>query len=206
MTWHLEYIKKFLANPGYNDAKAYGVAISPATVQSGSTYWRCIGVHHLTGSENGGKNNIFLDVLNEQGQRTGPPWSLVDWTWEGRRPEEKVGLVVLDKPPSEPGGNIGLGAAQIASVWVAGRVSDVVTGLQTAGIDDPNEEPGNHRYHHSFYVVWQRVKAGTEPPPVEPPEEPEPEPEPDKGFTKFIKLYEDEQVEVKLMITVKGQS
>lgn len=203
---HTNYIAQFLANPGLNDAKAYGVAIVPATVASGSTFWRCIGIHHLTGPENGGKNNVYLDVLGEQGRRIGPPWPLIDWTWEGRKPSEQVGLVVLDKPKEEPGGNIGLHAAQIASVWVAGRVSDVVTGLQTAGVEGVKEEPGNHRYHHSFYVVFQRVVKGATPPPVEPPpvEEPAPGPGSIPGFTEFITIHRDERLEVKLMITVKG--
>lgn len=178
---HKDYIRSFLMVPGQNGAAAYGVSIVPATVAKGQPYFRVIGVHHLTGSENGGKNNIFLDVLNEQGQRTGPPWSLVDWKWEGMRPGERAGLVVLDKPAGEPGGNIALHAGQIASVWIPGRASDVVTGLQTAGIDAPDEGPGNHRYHHSFYVVWQRVTAG-EPDPEQPPVE-EPPPAPDLTYT-----------------------
>lgn len=200
---HTDYIAKFLANPGLNDAVLYGISITPVIHLPGLPYYRVLGVHHLTGSENGGKNNVFLDVLDEAGKRIGPPWPLVDWTWEGRRPEEQAGVVVLDKPASEPGGNIGLGKAQIASVWVAGRASEKVVGIQTAGIDDPNEEPGNHRYHHSFYVVFQRTKVGATLPPIEPPP-PIEEPAPVKGFTEFIRLHEDERLEVKLMVTVKG--
>jgi hypothetical protein len=166
---HTDYITRFLANPGYNDAAPYGVSITPVKVAEGQVYWRCIGVHHLTGSENGGKNNIFLDALDEQGRRIGPPWPLVDWKWEGMQDREKPGLVVLDKPPSEPGGNIGLHAAQVAAVWVAGRTSEEVTGLQTAGVEGIKEEPGNHRYHHSFYVVFQRTVKGATLPPVDPP-------------------------------------
>lgn len=152
---HKAYIAQFLANPGHNDATAYGASITPVAVAEGQVYWRCIGVHHLTGSENDGKNNIYLDALDEQGQRIGPPWPLVDWTWQGRRPNESAGLVILDKPASEPGGNIGLHAAQIAAVWIPGRASEVVTGLQTAGVEGIKEEPGNHRYHHSSYVVFR---------------------------------------------------
>lgn len=200
---HLKHINDFLLVPGLNDAIPYGVSITPATPPLGQPYYRAIGVHHLTGSENNGKNNIFLDVLDEKGQRIGPPWPLVDWKWEGMHNDEKAGLVVLDKPLNEPGGNIGLHAAQIATVWVAGRSSDKVTGLQTAGIDDPNEEPGNHRYHNSFYVVFQRTVVAAPPPIVTPPVE-EPEPTPAEGFTRFIQLHEDGQIEVKLMITVKG--
>lgn len=201
---HADYIAQFLASPGQNNAKAYGVSIEPATVPTGQPYYRVIGVHHLSGSENGGKNNIFFDVLDEQGRRMGPPWPLVDWKWEGMRDHEKPGLVALDKPANEPGGNIGLGKGQIATVWVAGRTSEKVSGLQSAGVEGLPEEPGNHRFHHSFYVVWQRTVKGGEPEPEEPPEEEEPAPEPVEGFTKFITLFEDERLEVKLMITVKG--
>lgn len=211
MTWHTEYIKKFLANPGYNDATAYGVSITPAKtpegqpIPAGQTYYRVLGVHHLTGPENSGKNNVFLDVLDEQGKRIGPPWPLVDWTWKDKRPNETAGLVVLDKPKDEPGGNIGLHAAQIASVWIPGRPSEVVTGLQTAGIDDPNEEPGNHRYHNSFYVVFQRTVKGGTPPPVDPPPTEEPAPDPTKGFTEFIPVYEDKRLKIQYVVTVKDR-
>lgn len=201
---HKEYIAKFLANPGLNDAVLYGVKITPVKVNEGQIYWRVIGVHHLSGPENGGKNNIYLEALDEQGRRIGPPWPMVDWTWVGKRDSESAGLVILDKPANEPGGNIGLHAAQIAAVWIPGRASEVVTGLQTAGVEGVQEQEGNHRYHHSFYVVFQRTKAGATTPPVEPPPIEEPEPGPVKGFTKFIELHEDEQIEVKLMVTVKG--
>lgn len=161
---HAAYITQFLAKPGLNDAAPYGVSIIPAKVPQGQPYYRAIGIHHLSGWENSGKNNIFLDVLDEQGRRMGPPWPLVDWEWVGMQDREKPGLVVLDKPKEEPAGNIGLHAAQIATVWVAGRSSDKVTGLQTAGIEGIPEEPGNHRYHNSFYVVFQRTIAGAPPP------------------------------------------
>lgn len=207
---HTDYITQFLATPGLNDAVLYGVSIEPAKtpegkpVPEGQTYYRVLGVHHLTGKENNGKNNIFLDVLDEQGKRMGPPWPLVDWTWEGRKPSETAGIVVLDKPASEPAGNIGLHAAQIASVWVAGRASEKAVGIQTAGVEGVPEEAGNHRYHHSFYVVFQRVVKGATPPPVEPPPVEEPTPGPVEGFTEFITIHKDERLEVKLMITVKG--
>lgn len=188
MLWHKACINQFLANPGQNDATKYGVSIIPASVSPGQVYWRCIGVHHLSGSENAGKNNVFLDVLDEQAQRIGPPWPLIDWKWEGMRDNEQAGLVVLDKPAGEPGGNIALHASQVATVWVAGRTSDKITGLQTAGIDDPGEEPGNHRYHHSFYVVFQRTVKGGAVSPVEPPEEEEPSPAKD-----WLSHFDDRQ-------------
>lgn len=202
---HKNYIAKFLANPGQNDAVLYGVSIVPPTpaLPEGQPYYRVLGIHHLSGPENSGRNNIFLDVLDEQGQRIGPPWPIVDWTWEGKRPNEVAGVVVLDKPKEEPGGNIGLGAAQIASVWVAGRPSEKVVGIQTAGVEGVTEEPGNHRYHNSFYVVFQRtIKGTTTPPVVTPPIEEQTEPE---GFTEFHPWFETERLKVQLMITVKDR-
>ena len=46
MAWFQDWITRFLANPGQNDATKYGVAIIPASTVSGQSYYRAIGVHH----------------------------------------------------------------------------------------------------------------------------------------------------------------
>lgn len=212
---HKDYNARFLANPGQNDAwPKYGVGITPANVAKGETYWRVIGIHHLLPEENMSNRNVFMDGLDEQGNRIKNPIIWAGWTWEGIQDHERADPTPLDKPDAETAGNISVGANQKVSVWIKGRSrasndkSDKVVGLHTGHPDEvlPDGRKLNTWGHHSFYVVFQRVVKGATPPPIEPPvePEPEPEPEPDEGFTKFITLHEDERLEVKLMITVKG--
>lgn len=191
---HQDYIDQFLANPGQFPDPKYGVRLlQPADLVPGETYWQVVGIHHLTPAENRGNRNVFIEALDEAGNRiTNPPiWA--GWTWEGIQDHERADPVPLDKPGSEPAGNISVGSNQEVSVWIRGRsrasndVSDRVEGLHTGHPDEPgpNGENWNSIGHHSFYVVFQRRKktAGGPPitPPVvepvpEPPEEPTPNP------------------------------
>jgi hypothetical protein len=158
-----KYAALFVQRQGdFTDCAKYSVSVN---VLAGTMY-RCIGVHHLTPDENMGNHNIYVDVLDESGKRVKN--AVVNWNWVGQKASEQSPPVVLDKPASEPGGNIALGAGQIVTVWVSGGTSDVIANLRT---DHPDEGAGNTRYHHSFYVVWQRGKAPG------PPQPPTPEPE-----------------------------
>ena len=160
------YRQSFLLNPGFNDAASYGVVINGDDPRPGS--YRCIGVHHLTPSENAGNHHVYLDVLDEQGKRLTS--ARVGWTWEGKRDDESAPLIAMDKPASEPGGNIGLGMGQVVQVWVSGVVSDNVSKLHTGHPDETEagmEYPGNTVGHHSFYVVFQRYSGAA--PPTPPP-------------------------------------
>lgn len=176
------YLKNAEAGqPPINDAAAYGVRIVSAEVAEGESYWRVIGVHHLTPEENRGKHNVFLEALDENGQRVRNPIAWAGWTWEGRRPEEAANPVPLDKPDNEPANNIVMHFGQIVSVWINGltpdaaAISDQVENCHTSHPDElgPSGEVWNSIGHHSFYVVFQRTRheGGI----VEPPEPPEPQ-------------------------------
>jgi len=141
--------------PPGNDAEAYGVAIEEAEVEEGQPYWRVVRVHHLTPEENGGKHHIFLDILDEAGERVYDAQARV--TWEGG---EQV--ITVDKPHNEPGTNFPMWKWQVCAVEALGLPgqtlpSDRVVNLHTG---HPDEAPGNTLFHHSFAVVFQRTTKG----------------------------------------------
>lgn len=202
---HTDYINKYTQNPK-NDATAYGVTVDRAQVQEGETYFQVIGIWHLLPSENRGNRNIFLDVLDENNQRI--RGTLIDWTWEGRRPDEPANPAVVDKPDNEPGGNISVGAGQKISLRVLNARSDRVNNLHSLHPDErgPNGELWNSIGHHSFYIIFKRIKKGSSvPPPPLNGEEPgnggnNPPPE---EFIKTFVIYEDDQIKVTQTIRLK---
>lgn len=154
------YNATFLQDPGQNDATDYGVKIAYYTQGGDITPFSCIGIHHLTPDENAGNHHVFIDVLDEQGQRI--QQAQIEWTWIGRQLDEPAPPVTIDKPPTEPGTNIPMNWAQTVSLFIKGQPSDTVLNLHTR---HPDEGTGNTRGHHSFYVVFQRKPAHTQPPP-----------------------------------------
>jgi hypothetical protein len=170
---HQQYNTEYLLNiknqgQTINDsAEKYGVKIVEANVAEGETYWKIIGVHHLLPRENFSNHHIYLEALDENGNRLKPPgW--VGWTWEGRRPNERADPVILDKPDSEAAGNIMLFFGQKAAAWMNGTKrdgndkSDRVENIHTMHPDEPLPEGTllNTLGHHSFYVVFQRTRKG----------------------------------------------
>jgi len=170
-----EFIKaiKFTNNP-MNDAKSYGVQIHPANnVEQGEMYWRVIGIHHLLPEENVGNHHVYIDALDENGNRVRPP-AWVGWTWEGRRPTERADPAIIDKPANEPGTNIAMHFGMNVSIWMNGNVpekSDGVSGLSIAHPDEPLPDGRllNTIGHHSFYVVYQLTRKGSVDTPELPP-------------------------------------
>jgi len=187
MPWFTKWIDTFRAQPGYNDAAQYGVMI----VNVPGTEWRCIGVHLLTGAENGGQHNVFMEPVDAAGKRV--PGCVAGWTWKDKRPDENAPPTALDKPPSEPAGNIPLGAGQIATVWLIAAdgavLSDRVSGLTTAPAKD--DVPGATRFHQSYFVCWQRGTTVPEPP--------TPDPEPDGDQAQRVAFLE---AQIKAIIPV----
>lgn len=165
-----DYNRTFLQSPGgeaLNDAVNYGVRIIPAAVTAGQEYWHVIGVHHLAPEENQGKHCAFLDILDSTGQRVHNPALHVEWSWEGQQPNEASPPKAFDKPDSEPATNLDLYRGQHVRLAVSGDgcPSDVVENLHTDHHDEPGPqgETWNSAGHHSFYVVYQRIKKAAEP-------------------------------------------
>ncbi|MBN1217591.1 MAG: hypothetical protein JXM69_01580 [Anaerolineae bacterium] len=171
---HQQYNTQYLLNskdggqPINDSAEKYGARIVEADVAEGETYWRVIGVHHLLPRENFGNHHVYLDALDEDGNRLKRPPIWVGWTWEGRRPNEPANPVILDKPDYEAGGNLTMHFGQKVSVWVNGTQpdgqdkSDRVENLHTTHPDEPLPDGTllNTLGHHSFYVVFQRTRKG----------------------------------------------
>jgi hypothetical protein len=144
--------------PVYNDAAAkYKVDIKflseVGAAEDAAQYWRVIGVHHLTGTENMGNHHIYCDVLDEEGRRIDKARLVLN------QAEADPTFAVVDKPAHEAGTNFPLWKADKAAVAViwpddAPLSSEQVVGLSTG---HPDEEVGNTLFHHSFYVVFQRT-------------------------------------------------
>ena len=139
----------------YNNARLLDVQVIPANTDTHDYVWRLIGVHHLTGVENGGKHHIYCDVLDLHGNRI-----------NGMYLQAEIGNdaheAVIDKPLEEPGTNFPMwGNGEPHLVYVPkeqfvdgyhGIPSDSVHGLHTLW---PDEDIGNTRGHHSFLCIWQ---------------------------------------------------
>lgn len=141
-----------------NDAVNYGVSVEPAQVEPGSPFWMAVRIHHLTPEENGGRHHIFVDILDENGNRIYGAQARVSWQGGSQ-------IITVDKPPGEPGANIPMWKGQVCSVEALGKPgeplpSDRVIGLHTG---HPDEAPGNTLFHHSFLVVFQKTTAETGP-------------------------------------------
>jgi hypothetical protein len=181
---HKRYNADFVNNANakkraINADSKYGVQIVEADVAEGETYWKVIGVHHLVPEENVSNHNVYMEVLDEQGNRVRNPIVWAGWTWEGRRPNERADPVPLDKPDAEAAGNISLHFPQTAAIWIKGNnrdandKSDRVEKLHIRHADEPLPDGRllNTLGHHSFYIVFQRTRKTTAapvPPPATP--------------------------------------
>lgn len=174
----------------FNDAGAqYGVRIAPVDVPAGSAYWRVIGVHHLTPEENDFNHHVYVEAVDEAGQRVTGPHAWAGWTWEGRGSNEEARPQPLDKGTGEPAGNIPMDKGQHVAVWIAGLAqdgsdkSDRVVNLHTAHPDERTASGAllNSVFHHSYFVAFQRTRKGAggaiQPgEPLHEPEKPTPQP------------------------------
>lgn len=145
-----------------NQAEGYNVHLAPAAVTAGQRYWHVTSVRHLSPEENRGRHNVFVDALDENGQRCRVPTLRIGWSWEGRRPDEQAPPKPLDKPDNEPAGNVDLYAGQHLEAWIEGDglSSDHVVNLHTDHPDEPGPsgQLWNSRGHHSFHVIFQRTR------------------------------------------------
>jgi hypothetical protein len=155
--WFKDQIADALAGGTVNDAVAYGVEIQPAQVEKGQQYWKVIKVHHLSPVENHGNHNVYVDLLDEDGNRI--YGAKARMTWQGGQ-----GEVTIDKPENEPGTNFPVWKHQVCTVEGMGLPSDKVINLHSGHPDEPGPPAwGNTLFHHSFYVVFQRTIKDGEP-------------------------------------------
>jgi hypothetical protein len=156
-----EFLKKVKHNePVYNDASAkYKVGIrflpeidAPADA---AQYWRCVGVHHLTGAENMGNHHVYCDVLNEEGRRIERARLVLN------QADADPAFAIVDKPAHEAGTNFPLWKADKANVAVIWPDNNPLPSEQAVGLSTghPDEDVGNTLFHHSFYVVFQRTNV-----------------------------------------------
>jgi len=153
--WFKDQIADALAGGTINTAVAYGVEIQPAQVEKGEQYWKVIKVHHLSPVENHGNHNVYVDLLDKDGNRIYGAKARA--TWQGGQ-----GEVTIDKPENEPGTNFPLWKHQVCTAEGLGLPSDKVVNLHSGHPDEAGPPAwGNTLFHHSFYVIFQRtIKEG----------------------------------------------
>lgn len=133
-----------------SDAEKYGFGIH----RMDGAIWRVAEARHLTPEENKGRHNVFVDAIDDQGQRvTG---AMLWWGDTGG----VVGKMSMDKPAGEPMCNVPVWSGQMVYVSM-GDNSESVVGLHTMHGDElgPNGEIWNSNGHHSFYIKFQKAGA-----------------------------------------------
>lgn len=177
MSFHLQRLAEFLNRPAPADAATllgtaapYAVRLQQNAPSKEAVAWRVIGVHHLNPDENRGRHAVYVDVVDEAGNRVRDPNLCLRWGWEGQRKEEHADPKAFDKPDNEPAAHVDLYSGQLLWLQLAGDglVSDQVLNCHTNHPDErgPNGQIWNSIGHHSFYVLFQRCRqAVTEPTP-----------------------------------------
>ncbi len=124
------------------------VDIVPAGVRPGQFYWRLIEARWANQAEAGGDHTIYIQVLDENGNRlVGQP---VEIRWEGG----SLNVFTEDKPPNEYGANFPMyNTLGSYSVSVPGLPSDTIVGLGMGTAEQPA-----FTVHTNFFLTFQRVK------------------------------------------------
>ncbi len=104
--------------------------------------WRCVHVHKLADNENQGNHNVYVDLIDESGQRIAHPAEKLYFGWSGSATHSTE----FEKPEWEPGANFMLTAGEYAWCQI-GTGSDIVNDLLG--------EAG----HTSYYIVFQRQNS-----------------------------------------------
>jgi hypothetical protein len=133
------------------DIAHYGAVIQHANVPAGTKYWKIVDAFHLSGAENKGNHNIFVEMLNADGSRRfGAHCTL----YVG----DKQFTNTVDKPANERSGtDFPIYRGPRYEVSGADMPSDRASGFST---DYPDEEAGNSSGHHSYMVVFQEALGG----------------------------------------------
>ncbi|MFO7631371.1 MAG: hypothetical protein R6W76_02470, partial [Caldilinea sp.] len=126
---------------------ALGVSIEDAPVEPGQQYWRLVEVRWEDEIQSAGKHHIYVDVMDENGDRiVGHPVT-VFWG------DGSHTAALEDKPAPDYGFNYQMYASGFAyNVKVEGLPSDVLRG---AGMGDV--ENRFRGIHVSYYLLYQRA-------------------------------------------------
>jgi hypothetical protein len=134
------------------DITKYGASIVRANVPPGTKYWKVVDAYHLSGQQNKGNHNVFVDVLNANGtRRYGAHVNVYFGQYA-----DKFAVLTIDKPANEPGSNAPMFRGNFYDVEGADLPSDKAVHFSA---DLPDEEDGNSNGHHSFMVVFQEAIA-----------------------------------------------
>lgn len=157
-----------------NNATAYGVTVQRATPNAAGLVWRAESVAHVPDERNANRHNVYVNVRDEVGSDARYDGRLrLRQDWAGRGADEAAPAVPFDKPAGEWGANVPIFAGQELAVWVEGDdvPSDVVRGM---GTNYPPEGAGTGTGygHHSYEVVYRKVREQVMPPAPQPPPPP----------------------------------
>lgn len=215
MTWYRDYNTQAIAHfeehgEALNQAaeywKDYGDENLPKPIimpisglSPGTEYIAVIGLFHLSGAENRGNHHLYIDLVDQDGNRIYEPVHFFIWGWEDMTQEqaELTSPVRVDKPLNEPGANIGIQWGQVVFGFELARLpADRISGIHIRYGD--TDEEGNHQGHHSHYVVLQKKVYGE---PIDPPD---PDP-PDLVAKGFITLKIDKEYLNSLPVDGQGK-
>jgi CRP-like cAMP-binding protein len=125
-----------------------GVVIQPAGVRPGQSYWRLIKCYWQDKEESGNDHTIYINVLDEAGNR------IVGQPIEVRWLDGSLVIYTEDKPEPVYSANFPMyGTLGSYSVSVPGLPSDVVVGMGMGTAEQPN-----FTIHTNFLLTFQRVQ------------------------------------------------
>lgn len=124
-----------------------GVRLQEANVSAGQQYWRLVDARWADERESGGKHHIYVEALDENGNRiVGQP---IRVTWS----EGSLSGVTENKAPPDYAYNFQMYAAGYAyNVSVDGAPSDQISGAGLGSI-----EQRTYGIHTSYYLTFQRT-------------------------------------------------
>ena len=137
-------------NQPVNDAEALGVTLSPIVP---SEYCEVASIHHVTPDDRLAPGTLFADVVDSKGRRVFNAVLLLK-NQQGDRLR-----LLIEKPDSEPGGNMTMWAHNVYSVTgieIKGRR------LPVESIDGLRANIPNHGDRNSFVIVYRWKHSGDE--------------------------------------------
>lgn len=222
MTWYKNYNTQAMAyfeehGEALNQALEYWISVGnnelpkpkilPVNgLSTGDEYIAIIGLFHLAGPENNNNHHLYIDLIDENGNRIykHDPSLYLKYGWVEMSNEEvgSTAPVRIDKPLNEPGSNIGMSWGQIIyGFYVSGIAIDRFKHIH---IRYPKDEEGNKDGHHSHYIVLQKriyqEDTTPDPDPIPTPDPPMPDEKPvlliDKSWLNNQKVDDDDYIRI----------